>query len=459
MFKFLGEYEKAKEKLDKALAITVEIDDRAGQASCYRNLGTIFQSLGDYDKAKQYFQKGLVMRKEIGDRKGEAAVYLNLGELCYHIGELVIAEGYFEKALSISQDIGDLEKEFGCLNALTGVKLKQKKIQEAFDHAVLSVEKSESLRAFLRDNDQFKISFSDILSIPFENLAALFVFSGSEPHKTLNVVELARGRALADVMAARYSVEMQISAADPQSWIGIENVVKQESNCSCRYIYNHGGKIFLWILKTSGVMHFRKITVHVRDVAAGSSGSLNEFFATSFRSFGILPREYCEDRSLNDIESKPDFSREEEFASLKQSSNEDDTKLSLTSLYNMIIAPVADLLEEPEILIVPDSCLYHVPFPALLDDSGKYLSETFRIRIVPSLTTLKCIHGSPADYHSQCGVLIVGDPEVGMVRFRGRRKTFNPIQTGGGLFEPPLRQNRDNFYTERAMTFKFSDFS
>ena len=30
---------------------------------------------------------------------------------------------------------------------------------------------------------------------------------------------------------------------------------------------------------------------------------------------------------------------------------------------------------------------------------------------------------------------------------------------GGGLFEPPLRQNRDNFYTERGMTFKFSDFS
>ena len=37
----------------------------------------------------------------------------------------------------------------------------------------------------------------------------------------------------------------------------------------------------------------------------------------------------------------------------------------------------------------------------------------------------------------------------------------NSIQTGGGggLFEPPLRQNRDNSYTERAMTFKFSDFS
>ena len=49
-----------------------------------------------------------------------------------------------------------------------------------------------------------------------------------------------------------------------------------------------------------------------------------------------------------------------------------------------------------------------------------------------------------------------------VIRFRIQISKFmtflNPIQTGGGLFEPPLRQNRDNSYTERAMTFKFSDF-
>ena len=33
------------------------------------------------------------------------------------------------------------------------------------------------------------------------------------------------------------------------------------------------------------------------------------------------------------------------------------------------------------------------------------------------------------------------------------------FRLGGGLFEPPLRQNRDNSYTERAMAIKFSDFS
>ena len=63
--------------------------------------------------------------------------------------------------------------------------------------------------------------------------------------------------------------------------------------------------------------------------------------------------------------------------------------------------------------------------------------------------------------------LCVGDSEVSPVKLAKNlgawidsNLNLNPIQTGwGGLFEPPLRQNRDNFYTEGAMTFKFSDFS
>ena len=93
----------------------------------------------------------------------------------------------------------------------------------------------------------------------------------------------------------------------------------------------------------------------------------------------------------------------------------------------MIIAPIADLIKEPEIIVIPEPCLYRVPFAALLNESGKYLSETFRIRIVPSLTILKSIHDSPAHYHCQSGALIVGDPDVGRVRYNGGRKTFTPL--------------------------------
>ena len=103
--------------------------------------------------------------------------------------------------------------------------------------------------------------------------------------------------------------------------------------------------------------------------------------------------------------------------------NMNDPEPSLTLFYELLVHPVSDLLDEPEIIIVPDRSLYRVPFPALLNERGKYLSENFRIRVVPSLSTLKLIQDSPADYHSQTDALVVGDPAVGKkVIYRGSEK-------------------------------------
>ena len=85
----------------------------------------------------------------------------------------------------------------------------------------------------------------------------------------------------------------------------------------------------------------------------------------------------------------------------------------------MIIAPVADFLDQHELIIVPDPALYKVPFAALEDKSGNYLSEDYRIRIVPSLATLGLIHDSPADYNRQTEAMIVGEPDVRDVSYKG----------------------------------------
>ena len=60
MFQFLGEYQKAKEYYEKALAIAIEIGDRNGEGTRYGNLGVVFQSLGEYQKAKKYYEKAFV---------------------------------------------------------------------------------------------------------------------------------------------------------------------------------------------------------------------------------------------------------------------------------------------------------------------------------------------------------------------------------------------------------------
>ena len=43
-----------------------------------------------------------------------------------------------------------------------------------------------------------------------------------------------------------------------------------------------------------------------------------------------------------------------------------------------------------------------------------------RLSVAPSLTTLKLIDECPADYHCQSGALVVRNPDVGEVHFKGR---------------------------------------
>ena len=231
-------------------------------------------------------------------------------------------------------------------------------------------------------------------------------------------------------MAAQYSLQNKQISASPHLWI--ETIMKKERNCTCLYITYHGQNVLVWILKASGVIYFRRIQVNEDIVGAGLVPSLDDYFAKSFRSFGALPEKNCEDRSLNNTEPKLKPSEEEGVAALRlleedeEDSQEHESSLSLC--YRMVIGPVVDLLEEPEIIVVPDRFLNQVPFAALRDEDGKYLSEAFRIRIIPSLSTLKHIQDCPADYHRETGALIVGDPKVGQVFYKGRLTSFGPLE-------------------------------
>ena len=427
LFLSLGKYAKANDYLQKALALSKEIGDKTGEAFIYGNLGSVFQSIGEYKKAREHFKMALTISKEIGDRYKEALLYGNLGTVFQFLGEYADAEEHYKSALAISEEIGSVMEQSRLLCSLGWLMLLAGKIQEALSYLLSGIQKCEDLRGFLRDNDQFKISFSDKKMLPYLLLIVLFSSTGN-PIKALYASELGRARTLADLMSSQYSLENQISA-NPQSWIGIERVMNKEPNCTCLYFSYFSHHIFFWILlKAKGVVHFRKVNGKEIIVHEGLIKNLDEFFANEhYRSFRILAEEHCEDRSLNDVQWKPceEYIRK---ASRTVGNNGKDNQDSLTRYlslcHKLIIAPVVDLIEGREIIIVPERSLYNIPISALPDECGKNLSETFRIRIVPSLTTLKLIQDSPADYHSQTGALIVGNPDVGRVRYKGRQGHF-----------------------------------
>ena len=56
-----------------------EIGGRNGERECYANLGTVYsKSVGEYDKAREHLEKSLAISKEIGDRNGEDHCYRTL---------------------------------------------------------------------------------------------------------------------------------------------------------------------------------------------------------------------------------------------------------------------------------------------------------------------------------------------------------------------------------------------
>ncbi|XP_022778862.1 uncharacterized protein LOC111320466 [Stylophora pistillata] len=210
LFLLKGKYPWADNYLDKTRAIRMELGDRPGEAGDHHLLGCISYQSGLYDKAQEYFKKFLTIFTEIGHNRGEAISYACLAQCFHSLCKYDVAEDYFQKALSLSREIGLNLEEYQFLLASTKLKLSKSDLKEAFSYLYQCIEKFEALRGFLKDSDRFKISLLERHgTFPYKLPGKLLCDTG-KPQDALYVENLMRARGLADLMAARYSVEEHI---------------------------------------------------------------------------------------------------------------------------------------------------------------------------------------------------------------------------------------------------------
>ena len=140
------------------------------------------------------------------------------------------------------------------------------------------------------------------------------------------------------------------------------------------------------------------------------------------KRIGVLELSRCEDRSLDD----PDDETVEDLS--RGSTNEKEFTWSqdgvgaLRELYDVVIAPISHLIKDEELIIVTDGSSFLIPYAALMDQNSRYLSETLRIRLAPSLTSLSLLTECPEGRHSTSGALLVGDPWSETVRLKSGEK-------------------------------------
>ena len=142
-----------------------------------------------------------------------------------------------KKALSISRDIGDRRGEFEILQQYAIMYLSQYKIEDSLTCLRLCIKMYDELRYFLGANDEFKTSFLEYSgTFPYKLLCTLLCATRNS-RDALYVEELGRARGLSDLMAEKYSLETHISA-NPQSWFGIENILRKKNNLSVHFLFS-----------------------------------------------------------------------------------------------------------------------------------------------------------------------------------------------------------------------------
>ena len=196
-----------------------------------------------------------------------------------------------------------------------------------------------------------------------------------------------------DLIASNYGLELLLPLSPDHK----EMMSDIASNASSQIVFValEGKKINLWVLSKGEDAQFRQNDLQNRD-AFNFLMSLTK---------AVHKENKC-GRSL-------ELQRGDDLQPTKASCQTEQQRCEINSLqlfYRCIFNPIAKFLKGDEIIIVPDGPLGLAPFAAFVNTSSRYLSESFRLRMIPSLTNLRLFVDCPNDYHSRTGALLVGDP-------------------------------------------------
>ena len=407
---------------EQSLKISTEIGNLTGQGASFNNLAGIYYSQGHYKKAVEYFEKDLLICKAVGDRYGEGISCGNIGCAFFALDLFEKSLEYQKKALEILTEIGSRASERWVCQHLATTYLARKNFPEAIHFLTESINIHEKMRAGLKDEHKLSLDDGNISSY---RVLCFLQIALNKPADALCSLEKGRARGLVDLLRTKYCIQ-EIGNERALNLSAMRRLfITQRTNFL--FLGTPVGTIMLWFVNKDGKVSFTGF-----DKTDSNGRNLEHHLNELIRSILLsLDGVQCEDRSFAvcyEISSPTVGNRSKaQTTRCDYSGDEEMKKQSLRSLFKMIISPVIDRIDGSEVLIVPEGPLFLIPFSALQDSSGRYLSEILRIRLIPSLTTLKLIQDSPIDYHCQTGALIVGDPKIGRVNFSGKFVEFSSL--------------------------------
>lgn len=127
----MKDHQEAKEILEEALSIARETNDLKGEGSRLEGLAHAYYKLGEVDTSIQFHEQSLTIARTIGDKRGEGIRLSSLGELYYELGKHQQAILYTQEALQIAKEMHDKKSFSRRLNIIARIYQSQGNKEEA----------------------------------------------------------------------------------------------------------------------------------------------------------------------------------------------------------------------------------------------------------------------------------------------------------------------------------------
>ena len=232
----------------------------------------------------------------------------------------------------------------------------------------------------------------------------------SKTKEALFTAERGRAQALADLMESQYGAKSTPSASKERTE-RITNISSLVSSPTT-FLAEAFKSVTFWVLLRDQELQL---------MGKKLSYTLEDMTDKAYEQIRATEPARCEDRSLDDLDNKPIDDLCDRGANDNEFTSSQAGVDALRELYDVVIAPISHLIKDEELIIVPDGSSFLIPYAALLDQNSRYLSETLRIRLAPSLTSLRLLLECPEDRHCTAGALLVGNPWTETVRFEGKQ--------------------------------------
>jgi len=209
----LGNFEQAREHLDRALVLKRDLGDRLQEGKTLNVLGLLEWDLGNFEQAIERFGEASAIGQELGNRKLEGATLNNLSMVYDELGDYRTSLKQYQRVLEIYSGIDFPRGEGDTLGNIGGVYLllgHYKKAVEYYQQALKISEQLESVPAMSQDHGNLGLSYTGLGQIElalehFEQALVLADQAGMQQEQGLWL----RGKANAQIKAGRYDLGLE----------------------------------------------------------------------------------------------------------------------------------------------------------------------------------------------------------------------------------------------------------